>query len=243
MGKEFEIVREFEVEAAPEEVWEAVTTGSAGWLWPQEFEPRQGGAAPFGGVLTVWDPPHHLTARAEFGDAVENQVFNQLEHVIEAREGGGSLVRYVHSGIFVDDWDNQYDGASKHTDFYLHTLRQYLTHFAGRPAAFATVNGPGASTAPDALEAVSRALGVPDDAAEGAGIRLRLPGAAAPVDAVVDFRNPYFVGVRTADAMYRVFGRNHFGAPVGVSVHDFSGGADGKEAGERWQRWLDGVFA
>lgn len=46
MEKEFEIVREFEVDASPEQVWEAITTGTAGWLWPIEYEPRQGGAAP-----------------------------------------------------------------------------------------------------------------------------------------------------------------------------------------------------
>ncbi|MET9877797.1 SRPBCC domain-containing protein [Actinacidiphila glaucinigra] len=242
MSKEFEIVREYETEARPEEVWEAVTTGSAGWLWPQEFEPRKGGAASFGGTITAWDPPHHLIARSEGLGADGNQTFNQLEHVIAEREGGGAWVRYVHSGVFVDDWDNQYDGASKHTDFYLHTLRQYLTHFTGRPAAFATVNGPAASTAPDALEVVARALGVPDDAAEGAAVRVELPGAG-PVEAVVDYRNRYFVGLRTGEAMYRVFGRNHFGAPVGVSVHDFAPGADGERAGERWQTWLAGVFA
>lgn len=60
---------------------------------------------------------------------------------------------------------------------------------------------------------------------------------------MVDYRNRYFVGLRTEDAMYRVFGRNHFGAPVGVSVHDFAPGADGGRAGERCQAWLDGVFA
>ena len=31
MSKEFEIAREFEVEATPEEVWEAITTGTGGW--------------------------------------------------------------------------------------------------------------------------------------------------------------------------------------------------------------------
>ena len=52
--------------------------------------------------------------------------FNQLEHVLEPLDGGRARLHYVHSGIFADNWDEQYDGASKHTEFYLHTLGQYL---------------------------------------------------------------------------------------------------------------------
>lgn len=242
MGKKFEIAREFEVEASPEQVWEAITTGTAGWLWPGEYEPGEGGAGPFGSTVTAWDPPHRLTVRSESPDDLPEQTFNQLDHVIEPRQGG-VWVRYVHSGIFVDDWDNQYDGAAKHTDFYLHTLRQYVLHFAGRPAAFATLAGPEAAGAPDALDAAARALGVPAGAAQGAALAVRLPGADAPVDAVLDYRNPYFIGLRTDQAMYRVFGRNHFGATVGVSVHDFAPDADASRIEARWRQWLESVYA
>lgn len=242
MSKEFEIVREFEVDASPEQVWDAITNGTAGWLWPMEYEPKEGGAAPFGGTVTAWDPPHRLTGRTEDAEGVSQQTFNQLDHVIEPREGGGSWVRYVHSGILVEDWDNQYDGANKHTDFYLHTLRQYLKHFSGRVATFSTLDAPAASNAPGGLEVVSRGLGLPDDAAQGATVRVEVPGAG-PVDAVLDYRNAYFVGLRTDEAMYRIFGRNHFGAPVGVSVHDFAGDADAEKNEGAWQKWLTGLFA
>ncbi|MEZ0089100.1 SRPBCC domain-containing protein [Streptacidiphilus sp. EB129] len=241
VGREFEIVREFGVDASPDQVWTAITTGTSGWLWPMEYEPKQGGAAPFGGVVAVWDPPHRLTGRVDSPDGVAGQILNQLDHVIEPREGGGSWVRYVHSGIFVDNWDDQYDGADKHTDFYLHTLRQYLRHFAGRGAAYASVDGPAASTAPDALDVVSRALGIPDNAAQGDAVLVTAPGGA-PFEAVLDYRNRWFVGLRTGDAMVRIFGRNHFGAPVGVSVHDFAAGADAGKAARAWQDWLTGIF-
>jgi len=244
MGKEFEIVREFEVDASPEQVWAAITTGTAGWLWPMEYEPREGGAAPFGGTVTAWDPPHRLTGSVESPDAVEGQTLNQLDHLIEPREGGRSWVRYVHSGIFVDDWDNQYDGAAKHTDFYLHTLRQYLTHFTGLAATHTDVQGPEASTAEDAFEAVARALGLDGAAAEGDRMRVDLPGVGAS-DAVVDYRNRYFIGLRTGDALYRFFGRNAFGAPVGISVHQFAPDAPAGQEGTQkaWQGWLDGLYA
>lgn len=242
MPKQFEIVREFEVEAGPEQVWDAVTDGTGGWLFPLEYEHKQGGEGPFGGTVTAWDPPHRLTGRTEDAEGVSGQTFNQLDHLIEPREGGGSWVRYVHSGIFVDDWDNQYDGADRHTDFYLHTLRQYLRHFTGRRAVFAATDGPAAAGAPDALETAARALGLPDDAARDATVRVELPGAG-PVDAVLDYRNSYFIGLRTDQAMYRLFGRNHFGATVGVSVHDFAPGADAERIGAAWTGWLAGVYA
>ncbi|MFJ9705653.1 SRPBCC domain-containing protein [Streptomyces sp. NPDC101234] len=243
MSKEFEIVREFEVDATPAEVWEAITNGTGGYLWPmQPPEPRVGGSAAFGSTVTAYDPPHHLVTRSE-NVGFPTQSVNQLEHVIEEREGGRrAWVRYVHSGIFTDDWDNQYDGASRHTDFYLHTLREYLTHFAPRPVAFAQLNGPGTAQAPDAFDAVGRALGLPDDAAEGAKASVRGPGGRA-LDVVVDYRNPYFIGLRTDDALVRFFGRNHWGAPVGISIHDFAPGADAEANETAWQDWLNGVFS
>ncbi|MET9130283.1 SRPBCC domain-containing protein [Streptomyces antibioticus] len=240
MSKEFEIVREFEVDASPEEVWEAVTRASGAYLWPMDPpEPRVGGAAAFGSTVTAWDPPHHLTVRSEdVGFSVQS--VNQLEHVIEARDDGRrAWVRYVHSGIFTDDWDNQYDGAAKHTDFYLHTLRAYLTHFAPRPVTFSSADGPEASATREALAAVGAALGLTDGDAQGDRVTARGP---REFDAVLDYRDPYFIGLRTDTALVRIFGRGVWGAPVGISVHDFAPDADAKETGAAWQDWLNSVF-
>ncbi|MEU8590602.1 SRPBCC domain-containing protein [Streptomyces sp. NPDC048664] len=243
-GKPFEIAREFDVEASPEEVWQAVTTGTGGWLWPMEApEPREGGRGPFGSTVTAWDPPHRYTNRVADVDGIAEQTLNQLDYTIEPREGGRhARVRYVHSGIFVDDWDNQYDGADRHTGFYLHTLREYLTHFAPRPLAFATLNGPETSTAPDALTTVAHSLRLEDKARQGATVELRGPGNRL-FQAVVDYRDPYFVGLRTDDALIRFFGRNHWGAPVGISIHDFAPGADAAANETAWRAWLDETFA
>lgn len=245
MSKEFEIVREIEIEATPEEVWEAVTAGTAGWLWPMEApEPREGGSGPFGSTVVTWDPPHRYVNRTEDVDEISVQTLNQIDCTIEPRdEGRHAWLRYVHSGIFVDDWDNQYDGASKHTEFYLHTLRLYVTAFAGRQVtAFATFDGPGASTAPGAFTAVAEALGLTADSAAGDRIAVRGPEGRT-LDAELDFRNPYFIGLRTDDALIRFFGRNHWGAPVGISVHDFAPGASSTADEKAWQGWLNEVFA
>jgi hypothetical protein len=245
MTKEFQIAREFEVDATPEEVWGAITEGTGGWLWPMEPpEPREGGTGPMGSTVTVWDPPHRYTNRIENVEDISEQTLNQLEYVVEPRDGGRrAWVRYVHSGIFVDDWDNQYDAAGRHTDFYLHTLREYLTHFGGRPVvAFATFDGPEASKAAGSFAAVGRALGLANGDAEGARVQLRGPEGHL-LDAVLDFRSPYFIGLRTDTALIRFFGRDHWGYPVGMSVHDFATGADAKTEEAAWKGWLDGVFS
>ena len=235
MGKEFEIVREFTVAATPEQVWEALTDGTAGWLWPLEYEHRLGGAAAFGGTVTAWDPPHRFTNRAESGDW-----YNQLDHTIQRHEDG-AWVRYVHSGVFTDDWENQYDGADRHTDFYLHTLKQYLLHFAGRAATYAAADGPEASKRPGSFARAVQALGLRPEVSEGDRVHVDVPGLD-PMDATVDYRNEWFLGLRTDTAMYRLFGRDAFGQPVAVTVHHF-GDADQKHLAQSWQSWLDGIYA
>lgn len=237
MGRPFEIRREFVVQTTPEDFWDAITNATGAWLWPMEFEPREGGRAAFGGVVTVWDPPRHLVSRMDGADGW----FNQVEDHIEDRGDGKVFIRYVHSGIFTDDWDNQYDGAGQHTDFYLHTLEQYLLHFNRRPVTYVSADGPEASKAPDGFAAVRRALGLPDGVTQGDTVRVDLPGVG-PVDAVVDYEQRNFLGLRTADAMYRVFGRNAFGAPVGIVVHLFTDDADRAATEGAWQSWLTDVY-
>jgi uncharacterized protein YndB with AHSA1/START domain len=245
MGREFEIVREYETGASPEQVWEAVTTGTGAWLWPMEFEPRVGGAAGGVGTVTAWDPPRRLTTRAEdpAGLGGMPQTLNVLDHRIEPREGGGAWVRYVHSGIFTGDWDDQYDGAARHTDFYLHTLRQYLEHFTGRTAVHSDVQGPAASMQKGSFAAAVKALGI-DGAAQGDTVRVDVPGTG-PVEAVLDYRTEYFAGLRTDDAMYRLFGRDAWGGPVGIALHRFApdAAATRDAAQEAWRSWLEGVYA
>jgi uncharacterized protein YndB with AHSA1/START domain len=243
MGREFEIRREVELPGTPEQVWEAITVRSDAWMFPTgEVEPRVGGRAAHGSTVTVWDPPHVLAVRFEGEDGF----VNALEHVIEARDGGTVVLRYVHSGVFVEDWDTLYDAASHHTDFYLHTLGQYLRHFAGRPVTYVGeapngINGPEASSDAGAFELLKRELGVAD-AAEGAQVTLALPGLE-PQDAVVDYVAPNFLGLRTDDALYRLFGRNAWGVPVGVSGHLFGQDADAARVRAAWEDLLNGAFA
>jgi uncharacterized protein YndB with AHSA1/START domain len=232
MGREFEVRREVELPATPEQVWEAVSTepGLASWLFPERV----------GEGIRTWDPPHHLVVREEG----EGGWFNALEYTIEGRAGGATL-RYVHSGIFDDEgWDDQYDAVSQHTDFYLHTLGQYLGHFAPRTATYVGdvpggISAPQASMQPDGFDRLRRALGL-ERSSEGDQVNLDL-GGAGRVDGVLDYARGNFLGVRTGDGLYRFFGRNAFGGPVGLTLHDFSGG-DAERRKQALQAWLDSIY-
>lgn len=226
--QEFEIVRDVELPGTPEQVWQAVTKDTPAWMFPTEQWPA---------VHTVDEYPIHLVSRMDGPDGW----FNQLEYVLEPLEGGRARLHYVHSGIFTQDWDQQYDGASRHTEFYLHTLGQYLKYFDGRPVVFTDVQAPAASLAPDGFVRLKAAMGVAD-AVPGDTVELELDGVGRLLGEV-DFSNEHFLGLRTAQALYRFFGRNSFGAPVGMTVHDFSGRGDSEATARAWGSFLEKVYA
>ena len=173
--------------------------------------------------------------------------FNALDFAIEAREGGTAHLRYVHSGILADEWEDQYDAIGAHTDFYLHTLGQYLEHFKGRPVTYvgqpsSGIEGPEAAGAPDAMNALRAALGVSSEAGVGDAVHASL-GDAGTLDGVIDYSTQEFLGVRTADGLYRFFGRNAFGSTVGMSLHSFAPGLDGPKEEAALKAWLDSLYA
>ncbi|PPK64889.1 SRPBCC domain-containing protein [Actinokineospora auranticolor] len=232
MSKQFEIRREVVLEATPAQIFAAVTENQGSWLFPMPYPPADGTVDAQGSRVTKWDPPHEVAVRTEGPDGW----FNALEHVIEARDGGTAVLRYVHSGIFTDDWDTQYDGAGKHTDFYLHSLGQYVKHFPGRGATYVAADGPAASHAPGAVDVLRRALGV-----TAVGDRVRIEGLG--VDAEVDYLEGQFIGLRDGDTLYRFYCREPWGAPVSLAHHLFTEPADPEKTTAAWQTWLDAVYA
>jgi len=228
-----DITRSITVAAPPEVVFEAVTTGSAGWLWPVDVEPRVGGAAG-PGVVTVWDPPSRWANRMEQGDW-----WNELEHVIDELDGATRL-RYRHSSVFADD--GQLDGAETHTDFYLHTLAEYVAWFPGRPATWISAEAPATSREPGSFDRVVEALGLTAGHEVGDALVIDLPGVGAVMSGI-DWRSGSFLGLRTADALYRVFGRERWGGGVAVTVHHFADDVDAAAVAAAWEQRLREVFA
>jgi hypothetical protein len=57
MPKDFEVGWSGDLPGTPEQIWEAITVHTAGWLWPIEYEPRAGGAErglTGGGTVDGW---------------------------------------------------------------------------------------------------------------------------------------------------------------------------------------------
>jgi uncharacterized protein YndB with AHSA1/START domain len=242
MSRAFEIKREIDLPAAPDDVWIAITADTAAWQFPTGMEIPAGEAPPEGGPVTTWEPPRRLVVRMESPDGT----FNALDYTIEARKGGTAHLRYVHSGILAEEWEDQYDAIDDHTDFYLHTLAQYLEHFNGRRVSYvgrpsSGIDGPQAAGAPDAMDTLLAALGVSRDAGAGDAVHTSL-GDAGALDGVIDYATPRFLGIRTADGLYRFFGRNAFGGVVGMSAHLFVDGVDPAAREAALKAWLDSVY-
>ena len=234
MPKEFECKRELVLPADPDRVWEAVSTpeGLSAWQFPSPVPS-------ISDIATAWDPPHHLGIRMEQGEW-----FNALEYRIEGRGDGTSVLRYVHSGIFMDDWDAQYDAVQQHTDFYLHTLGQYLEFFDGQPATYigdvpGGLQGPARSTEKDGFDRLKEALGLDP----GVGRRHRgEPGSGGTqpdlgsggLRAAQLPRHPHL------ECALPILRRNAFGQPVGMSIHMFGSVDDPDAVRGHWQQWLDG---
>jgi uncharacterized protein YndB with AHSA1/START domain len=241
MGKEFEIEHEIEVDASPEQVWDAISTGAGidSWFMGRtEVTPGLGGS-----VRTVFGdyrPQHTITAwqpgeRLAFGSADPDGQRIGFELLIEGRAGGSTVVRMVTSGFLPgDDWDDEYDSMSKGLQMFLRTLREYLTHFPGRAAVPITADGPPTSEWRRDFAAVHEALGLKVPAQAGDRVDVEL-GGVPPIHGVVYFSNADTVGIRTDDAMYRFLGGTV--GPLNASHHVFAD-ITAERANAAWTAWL-----
>jgi hypothetical protein len=75
------------------------------------------------------------------------------------------------------------------------------------------------------------------DAPPVQGERVRLAGPE-PLEGVVDYVTPSFLGVRTGDGLYRFHGRASLGMSIGVGHHLFADGVDADKQSLAWREWL-----
>jgi len=248
MPHPFRIECSVEIEATPEEVWEALTIGSQvdGW-WigaPNEIEPGLGGKVRqnFGGAIsestiTAWDPPHRFK---DEGTPGEDGVVHALEFTIEGRSGT-TTVRMVHSGFLGDDWESEYDALAEGDPMYLNQLAEYVRYFRGRPMAIVEHFQPGITDRDAAMSILTGAIGLGETAAVGDAVRLE-PAGLPPVEGTVDYVSRTIVGLRTDDALYR-FAFIPMGGGIYLGHHVYRDDVDVEAAIAAWAAWLDQAVA
>lgn len=234
MGKPFEIRRDIVVDAAPEQLWQAVATGDglAAWFMPMELDPDSP-------MVTSFEPGRRLGVRTP---PAEDGSFQMFDYRLEAAGPGHTALRFAHSGFTGDGWGDEFEAQTgAGWDMYLHTLGQYLAHFRGHPAVYLEAEAPPASAEPGAWPRLLAALRLAEPAPLGAAVRFDLPGVGA-VEGVVDYATPTFIGLRAPMALIRFHGRSALKMPVAVSQHTYISTFDTASAQRGWETWLAEVF-
>ncbi|MFB9250316.1 SRPBCC domain-containing protein [Sphaerisporangium melleum] len=238
--------KQIELSASAEQVWEAVSGGpglDSWFLGRSEVEPWVGGrvAQFFGEVaeearVSVWEPGRRFAFVSPEGP---DGTFMAIEFQVEGRAQGGTVLRLVHSGVLGDEWQAEVEALERGWDMYLHTLDQYLTHFPGQFAlvVFAARAADGVEPVWEVLE---RGLGLSGrKVVQGDRVRLT-PAGFAPIEGVVDYVAPGFLGVRTGEGLYRfILGQ---GDTVVVGHHIFADKIDPRKVEQAWQDWLTKIF-
>lgn len=186
MGHAFEGRNEVELDASPEQVWEAIATGPGIDSWfmgRSEVEPREGGTVRtrFGNytpesTVTAWEPLKRFACRSR---EAEDGRFIAYEFLIEGRDGGSTVLRTVTSGFLPgDDWETEYDAMTKGGELFFRTLVQYLAYFSGRIATPITAFGPPVTDWEQAWAVLNGALGLTGTVAAGDPVRFTPAGLA-----------------------------------------------------------------
>ncbi|WP_197371123.1 SRPBCC family protein, partial [Streptomyces clavuligerus] len=245
MTHPFEITLETTLPASPEEVWEAIATGPGIDSWfmgRNEVEAREGGVAAMetGGhreeaVITAYEPGSRFATRT--ATAADGR-FMAFEYLIEGRDRGSTVLRVVHSGMLGEDWQDEYDALRRGWPFHLHTLREYLTHFAGRTGVPVFAMAPsGGRPVREIRAALTRGLSLAEPVAVGARAHAE-PAGLPRFDGEVVWADDERFEVRTADGIYTF----HHSAAVVLMFHhlfvtgtgtgtDTDGGTDGDGTG------------
>lgn len=250
MSHEFEVREEIALAATPDQVWDAIATGPGVDSWfigRSEIEPGVGGKVvnDCGGfemesTITAWEPGKRFASRSAPGP---DGAYMAFEYLIEARDGGSTVLRFVHSGILGDDWADEYDALKVGDRVYLQNLALYLKYFPGRTATVSLfLPGPQVPDADAVWSAFRRAFGLSGDGEVSVGDtgRIAIDGIA-PTEAIVEIvHHPSFLGARTRDALYLfVHGYEH---STVAQVYGFAEDADEAALESALRNWLGQAF-
>lgn len=239
-----------ELDATPDEVWRAIATGPgiATWFVPHDVEPREGGTVEqdYGGGfttrgrVTAWEPGRRF-AYGAFDQPEDGRPNYAYEFLVEGRDGGGTVLRFVQSG-FLDgaDWDDEYDSFDAGWSLFFANLHSYLRHFAGLPVRNAVAMSYTAGSARDIWPVLHRALGLAGHPVVGEAVTLT-PDGPAPIAGVVDVADEEFLGVRSAHGLHRIGVEGENGCGMSAYHYIYGRPVDTAALTADWQRWLEKI--
>ena len=208
-----------ELDATPEDVFRAITEGTevAKWLAPEARSTPPSGTTKarlwisWGeGMeaekeIEIYDSPKHV--RHESGKNAETKAPLYADWLIEARDGGTTTLRLVHSGFSVGaDWDDDYDSHARGWKLMLQNLRHYFARHRHEPAAHLAYMSKLESSRVGVWKALTEKLGLSAEPRDGESFRFAMPGGAVltgVVDFVADSRDLGLVVREYDDALLR----------------------------------------
>jgi uncharacterized protein YndB with AHSA1/START domain len=160
-SRSFEV--KIEIDAPVEAVWKAIAEGEeiAKWFAPEvRVEPGVGGSiyCSWGpgmeGTMKIaaWEPNQHLgiaeyrdkpygcsaTDAPAAGDGVTRRI--STDYFIEAKEGGGTVLRLVQSGFGASaDWDAEIESLSRGWPTFFRVMKHGIEKHPGEPARNITI--------------------------------------------------------------------------------------------------------
>jgi uncharacterized protein YndB with AHSA1/START domain len=243
MGRE--LVKIVELDASPEQVWEAIATGPgiSAWFVPHQVEERPGGAmsAHFGegfdvtGEVRAWEPGRRILYGAT--EPPEGAADYAFEFLVEGRDGGGTVLRFVQSGFLDEGWEDEYSSLDKGWDLFFFNLRSYLEHFAGQPVHSVVTMAFANGAATELWPGLYRGLGLSGRPAVGETVTLR-PDGPPPVTGVVDVAGDEFLGVRSANGLHRIGAEGEAGCGISAFHYFYGDPVDVEALTTAWQKWL-----
>ena len=250
---------EFVVPGSPEQVWQAIATGSGmgAWFTRATVDEYVGGAIEFdfgggdtsGGSVTAWEPPVRFAYEEVGWNGEAPPVATEV--TITSRSGEECVVRMVHS-LFTDkdDWDDELESFEGGWPTFFEILRIYLAEYPGQPAAILSASASPTGGEADAWRAVVGGLGLAGaDLGEG---RVAPPGAprlAGTVEQIQQNRRFRQVLLRVSEpgpgvaAIGTCVVAGNVIVNISVYVYGEQSGAIVAAEQPGWTQWLRDVFA
>jgi uncharacterized protein YndB with AHSA1/START domain len=249
MTHEFEVRESIEIDATPEQVWEAIATGPGIDSWfmgHSEIEGREGGRTSMSmgemtatGTVDVYEPGRRFKYTSDKNP--EDGTFMAFEYLLEGREGGSTVLRFVHNGFLAGDWEAEYDALRVGDGMYLRKLAAYLKYFADRTSTFNLfAPGPQVPDAGRVWAAFKDALGLKGEVSPGDPIRVSVEGLP-PAEGFLVWAEKGFMGARTDTGLYMLL--HGYQDTVVVEHHAYTDDVDGEQLQNAWQGWLNSAFA